>query len=279
MQRLRELARLLMNVFYGIYIGLLRLAGRIDFPVPPNSNMRRTSAKTIKHYIYSSTTTGLPISTAAQMTGFRFDAGVKILDFGCGGAGQLKFMTKKHPESSYFAVDIDPSSVAWVTENYRQVVVSKNFPDQQLDFQDNTFDLAYSVSTFSHFKKTDVDFWLAEFARVLKSGGLLIATIEGRSAVPVVARELGVPACTIDETLDVDGVFFKNYAWLDNLKARGPAISSSVDISSYFPDEYGQTVMTKSYFVAAALEQGFILKGVAEAVICDRQDLFCFELS
>lgn len=85
---------------------------------------------------------------------------------------------------------------------------------------------------------------------------MLIATIEGRSAIPVVARELKVPADSITEALDAGGVFSKNYTWLNELQTRGTALSSSVNISTYFPDEYDQAVMFKGYFAAAVLEWG-----------------------
>ena len=78
------------------------------------------------------------------------------------------------------------------------------------------------------FKKAGVSFWLEEFARILKPEGLLIATIEGRTAIPVVARELNVPAESITEALDADGVRFKNYVWLNELQARGPFLLLSV---------------------------------------------------
>ena len=54
MYKLKEIVKLFLNVIYRLYEVPLKIFGIIDFPIPPNSNMRRTSANTIKRYIYSS---------------------------------------------------------------------------------------------------------------------------------------------------------------------------------------------------------------------------------
>ena len=274
MYRLREIIKLLYNFIYKVYAKILRLFGVIDFPVPPNSNMRRTSAKTIKHYIYSSLTTGLPISVAAQASGFNFEKGTNVLDFGCGCAGQLRYFFKNHPNSNYYGTDVDPSSIEWINKNYPLINCSVNSPSDPLDFIDKQFDLIYTVSTFSHFSVTDVDFWLSELSRVIKDGGIFIPTIEGMGSMNLVADEALVDLELIKSELESSGIFYKNYSWLHNLQNRGIApIHKSVDISSYFSDEYGHTVMTIDYFVNKAKDYGFEFLGSAEKVICDRQDL------
>ena len=52
----------------------------------------------------------------------------------------------------------------------------------------------------------------------------MIATIEGRSASPVAARELHDSADSTTEALDAHEVSFKNYVWLNEVQARGPAL-------------------------------------------------------
>ena len=276
MQRLREFVRLFINVYYKIYSFVLRVMGIIDFPVPPNSNMRRTSAKTIKHYIYSSTTTGLPISVGAQMHGVDFKEGCRVLDFGCGVAGQLCFFTKNYPHANYSGTDVDPSSIEWVKSAYPQVDAKVNKPNGPIGYDDNSFDLIYTVSTFSHFSVRDVDYWLKEISRVLKPGGIFIPTIEAEGSLHLVANESNVAEGIIRDELEKVGIFYKNYSWLNDLQARGPAISKNLDISSYFSDQYGHTVMSTDYFVGKASNFGLGYLGSAQKVICDRQDMVIF---
>jgi SAM-dependent methyltransferase len=276
MQRLRELVKLFINLYYKIYSFALRVMGIIDFPVPPNSNMRRTSAKTIKHYIYSSTTTGLPISVGAQMHGVSFNEGCRVLDFGCGCASQLRYFLKNHPKADYYGNDIDPSTVQWVAENYPKVNTGVNKPEGPLSHESDFFDLAYTVSTFSHFNKPDVDHWLAELSRVLKPNGILIATIEGSGAIDLVAKESQADMSQIKADLDKMGIHFKNYEWLNEGQQRSGALTKSVDIASYFGSEYGHTLMTIDYFSRQAKSFGLELLSSAERVICDRQDMVIF---
>lgn len=83
---IRDLAKSALDFGQSLYGNIGRRAGFIDFPVPPNSNMRRTSSTSLKHYRLSGMKTGLPVATAAMLSGYRFDAGSRVLDFGAGVA-------------------------------------------------------------------------------------------------------------------------------------------------------------------------------------------------
>lgn len=277
MHRLKELIKLFLNLYYRIYASILRTFHIIDFPVPPNSNMRRTSANTIKRYAYSSKTTSLPISVGAQLNDVTFDKSCNVLDFGCGVAGQLNFFTKHHPLANYYATDVDPSSVEWINSAYPNVNVKVNKPDGPMDYEDNFFDLVYTVSTFSHFSISDVDYWLKELSRVVKPGGLFIPTIEGEGSLDLVAKESNVSENLIRDELKNSGIFYKNYSWLNKLQERGPAINKNLDISSYFSEEYGHTVMSIEYFVEKASKYNLDYIGSSQKVICDRQDMIIFK--
>ena len=154
--------------------------------------------------------------------------------------------------------------------------VKLNDPKGPLNFSDNFFDLIYTVSTFSHFSEHDVDYWLSELSRVTKKNGLFIPTIEGEGSMELVAKESKVSIQTIKSDLDNKGIYYKNYSWLNDLQKRGPSINKNLDISSYFSDEYGHTVMKISYFTEQARKFGFEILGSAEKCICDRQDLIVF---
>jgi SAM-dependent methyltransferase len=272
-QRLRELIRLFFNLIQNIEVFFLRLLGIIDFPVPPNSNMRRTSAKTIKHYIYSGITTYLPIATLAQYLGVNFDEKIKILDFGCGGAGQLRMFTKHFPTTHFYACDVDPSSIDFIKRGYPQVNSCVNNFKPPLPFESNQFDLIYSVSTFSHFDAETINVWLLEFSRILKVNGVLLLTIEGEFAIKVVADETTESPELIKLELEKSGIFYKNYDWLGTLQKRGKALTKSVDISTYFGSAYGNTVLSRKFIDENFNNYGLKVMGVSEGIICERQDL------
>ncbi len=276
-QRLRELARLIFNLIQNIEVFFLRLFGIIDFPVPPNSNMRRTSAKTIKHYIYSGITTYLPIATLAQYLGVNFDEKIKALDFGCGGAGQLRMFTKHFPATHFYACDVDPSSIDFIKRCYPQVNSCVSNFKPPLPFESNQFDLIYSVSTFSHFDAETIDIWLLEFSRILKVNGILLLTIEGEFAIKVVADETAESPELIKLELEKSGIFYKNYDWLGTLQKRGRALTKSVDISTYFGSAYGNTVLGRKFIDEKFNNHGLKVMGVSEGIICERQDLIALK--
>lgn len=272
-QRIRELIRIALNINQVVSVYFLRLFGIVNFPVPPNSNMRRTSAKNVRHYIYSGISTYLPIATAAKFHGIKFDANTNILDFGCGVAGQLRPFIKHFPDATYHACDVDPSSIEFIRKSYPKIKAYANSFKPPLKFSDSQMDLIYSVSTFSHFDKETMDLWLLEFSRIIRDGGLLLLTIEGEYALSLVASETNEDPTEIKETLKKEGIFYKNYPWLNALQKRGPALTRSVDISSYFGESYGSTIMTRDHIYKNMNKYGFTVLGISEGVICERQDL------
>ena len=53
---------------------------------------------------------------------------------------------------------------------------------ESLPFEDESFDLVYSVSVFSHLDEALGDQWLRELRRVLRAGGVALLTVHGRHA-------------------------------------------------------------------------------------------------
>jgi len=271
--RLREFLKLGLNVYQDIKVGFLRLFGVIKFPVPPNSNMRKTSSRTIRQFVESSLTTYAPIITMARFYGVRFDSSTKVLDFGCGVGRQLMPLTRHFPNAQYFAVDVDPSSIEFICKSYPHVHADVNGFMPPLKFADKEMDLVYSVSTFSHFDLPTQSAWLKELFRITKPGGLVLPTIEGARALAKIASKTLIGNEEIEEKLRKDGVFYKEYAWLKELQKRGPALTANVDIASFVGDSYGNTIMTPEFVYRNWSAAGFEVLGISEGVIAERQDL------
>jgi ubiquinone/menaquinone biosynthesis C-methylase UbiE len=272
--RLREFLKLALNQYQYLKVGILRLFGVIDFPVPPNSNMRRTSARTIKDYFATSLTTYSPVVTMARFYGIKFDSSTKVLDFGCGVGSQLMSITRHFPDAQYFAVDVDPSSVAFIRKSYPTVVSYANGFMPPLRFADKEMDLVYSASTFSHFDLPTQRAWLAELFRITKPGGLVLPTIDGRRSLAFYFTKVSnTDISEIEEKLHRDGIFYKEYVWLKELQKRGPALTPNVDMSSYFGESYGNTTMTPEFVRQNWTAPGFEVLGIAEGVSGAVQDL------
>lgn len=113
-----------------------------------------------------------------------------VLDFGCGCGRVLPFMQAAMPDAQFHAVDIDEEAIRWVRIVHPDVQ-SYATPDMPpLPYADASFDLIYVVSVWTHLDEDRQIAWLAEMRRVLKPGGLLVASLHGeRTASRVMPLE------------------------------------------------------------------------------------------
>jgi len=121
--------------------------------------------------------------TAARIFGVDLDEPVNVLDFGCGVARQFLQLNRQYPRVKAHACDAHPDNVAYVKRTFPNADVYANNFDPPLKYADNTFDLVYSVSTFSHFSMDDARLWLKELGRVTKPGGLLCLTFNSYTSI------------------------------------------------------------------------------------------------
>lgn len=113
----------------------------------------------------------------------QFDKPMRVLDFGCGCARVLRYMSAIAPQSTFEAVDIDREAIQWCRENFQaevqrgvfEFVIGPDYPPTAID--SDSIDFVYAISVFTHLPE-DMQFqWLDELCRVTKSGGLLAISI------------------------------------------------------------------------------------------------------
>lgn len=261
-----------LDVYFASKAGLLRAAGIIDFPVPPNSRLRRTSSLTIRHYYESGLTTLLPILTGARLAGVDLDHAANVLDFGCGVGRQLLQLTRLYPNLNASACDANLDNIKYAKRAFPKVDIYANSFDPPLKYADNTFDLIYSVSTFSHFSLDDAKLWLTELRRVAKPKGVLCLTINGVRSLHldhVRGRNLDKTADTLSEQgfwFNVDeAAFYKNKA-KDSLTTFGSATAAELRPTG---DMYFAPKKARELFESMGLE--FV--GIAPGIIDRMQDL------
>lgn len=111
---------------------------------------------------------------------------INMLDWGCGPARIIRHMTSgwegTAPENVHcYGADYNQKSISWCRENIQNVHFFKNELEPPLPFDDNFFDVVIARSVFTHLSASMHDAWLRELHRILKPGGLLLATLQGRN--------------------------------------------------------------------------------------------------
>jgi len=269
-----DLAKIFLNVSQASYVAVARLLGVTDYPVPPNSSMRKTGSRSIRHYFISGINSYLPIATIALQRGVALDRPIRILDFGCGVCRQLLHFTRHYPNARYFACDIDYTLIDFVKKNYPMVRAELSNFRPPLPFERDSMDMIYSVSIFSHLSPDDQPAWLAELNRILRPGGHCFLTTEGWTAYRTseLAGVFAGDAEPAAELLSRSGVIYKEYDYLDTQR-RHRHLSPKVNRTYGVEGTYGNTVITPEYIRNNWSQYGFEIVDIIQGIIDYRQDL------
>jgi SAM-dependent methyltransferase len=101
----------------------------------------------------------------------------RLLEWGC-GPGRIV----RHLRPLNWIVcgsDYNPATVRWCRDNIEGVEFSENGLEPPLPYEAESFDAIYCISVFTHLAKTTQRAWVKELARVMRPGGLLIASFHG----------------------------------------------------------------------------------------------------
>lgn len=115
--------------------------------------------------------------------------GKRVLDFGCGLGRTLRHFQSEAETGEFWGTDIDGACIETLEGTLAPPMhVMRCEVDPPLGLDYGSFDLAWAVSVFTHLTENSIP-WLLELHRLLKPGGLLIATYIGRWNSEFVAGE------------------------------------------------------------------------------------------
>ena len=158
----------------------VRLHGSSGIPVPPErlifyvigyrwakvflDSGRLIVSAMLEHLLES----GVDVATATA-----------ILDFGC-GCGRMIRHLPQHTTARLFGTDYNAELIRWDKENLTLAEFTTNSLAPPLPYTDNSFDIVYARSVFTHLTEELQLRWITELRRVLKPGGVLYFTTHGR---------------------------------------------------------------------------------------------------
>ena len=149
-------------------------------------------------------TDALKIKAAYEaVSGKRWDHLGPVLDWGV-GCGRVARHLAPGLGERFHGCDIDADNVAWCASNL-QGAYSASRLAAALPYADNSFDLVYGVSVFTHLRAEWELKWLAELHRVLRHGGMMLVTVHGQTAVDF-ARLDASTYRALQQRMEVEGL-------------------------------------------------------------------------
>ena len=111
------------------------------------------------------------------------DEGIVLLDWGCGHGRITRHFIREWRTSIVIGMDVDSENVTWAAANLRagRFVHSPLMPPCPLD--NASVDAAFSISVMTHLALSVQHAWLAELARVIRPGGIVLMSFGGPGAV------------------------------------------------------------------------------------------------
>ena len=109
----------------------------------------------------------------------------KILDWGCGPGRIIRHLPELVGNNcAFFGTDYNNESIDWCRKHIPGVSFNLNGLEAKLPWPDNTFDVIYGISIFTHLSESMHFAWLKELVRILKpasagGGGILFFTTQG----------------------------------------------------------------------------------------------------
>jgi SAM-dependent methyltransferase len=107
----------------------------------------------------------------------------RILDFGCGWGRMIRFYLKDVPAENLCGLDVDESAIRICRQTMPGVRFAVGAPHPPAELRDESLDLIYAYSVFSHLAEEAHLAWVREFSRLLRPGGFVFATVQKRSFI------------------------------------------------------------------------------------------------
>jgi SAM-dependent methyltransferase len=188
-----------------------------------------------------------------------------VLDFGCGWGRFARMFLRDVPEANIWCAD------SW--DLALNTCVETGVPGRMIQLQQmppstlptGKFDTAFAYSVFSHLSPVAHRAWRAEFARVMKPGGLIFVTTQARWFVDKCQRLRDNPAEVDSYWHELLAASFVDYEESLARYDRGEFVYAANGGGPSLPPEYyGDAVVSKGFFDAEWSDDFEVLEFIAD---------------
>ncbi len=156
---------------------------RKEYPgvaLPPDPLMYETFRLDYRKYYVDSRETAAWLVERLQAHGLPENA--SLLDWGCGPGRIIRHLPSLLGSAgNYHGCDPNAAAIAWCQASLPGLSFTLSGITPPLPFPDKNFDAIYGISVLTHLPDSLHPAWLDELGRVLKPGGILFLTTQGRA--------------------------------------------------------------------------------------------------
>lgn len=240
-----------------------RTVDGVELPRMPSDEMQRnTVGSSGEHALREGFNFYCGIKQYAANLGLVLNRDSSILDFGCGWGRIIRFFLKDVAAENLYGIDVDPQLLDICLQTVGHGNYSKVNPLPPSGFPDNSFDIVYAFSVFSHLAEPVHIKWVEEFSKILKPGGILVATTQARSFIELCRSLRGK---------------IHDFAWYNAL--AGSFVDTDAALADYDSGKFlysatgGGEVRDASFYGEAVISPAYVkLKWTKYLTFCDFVD-------
>ncbi len=205
-----------------------------NYEQPPLKELNRVGSPNWEGFVAQAERLSTAVQKQLESRGIQ--KGSKVLDFGA-GVGRVALRLSHECEFPTHACDINPAAMDYLGSQLTNVECKTTPYEPPLPYPDETFDVVYSISIWTHLPEEMGERWLKEIRRILKPRGLALISTSG---VKVISRrrergDLGWENYTVED-LERAGVLYLEYKNLDISKQTHPGVTASYGLTAHHPN-------------------------------------------
>ena len=211
-------------------------AGELSVPLPPPYLRYRVAGSYDLAAFYSSGAESLAhFDGALRSSGTSFEDAASIFEFGVGCGRIARWLAPLAGDHQLHGSDIDEWAIRWCQRRlpFGSFIVNGELPP--LAYEDDSFDLVYSHSVFTHLDQAHQRAWLEEIRRVLKPGGWAALTTHGEVSIGRLVRGFRRRDEALGDRVEAE------------IRDAGFFFDADSQWRGVFPDYYHNSYQTRAY--------------------------------